>query len=1318
MSQESRLIISIDARNAQNTARELSRELQNITNSGSSADRQVGVLGGSLRNLAGYMAGIVSVGAAINKMDAYTGLQNRLKLVTDSQSELNTAMGDTFKIAQNTASSWDSVAMVYQRFADNADRLNITMAQTAALTETVSKAISVSGGSAASAEAALMQFGQALASGVLRGEEFNSIAEQAPGLLKAIAFGLNTNVGSLRAMAAEGKITGDVLVEALSKAQPYIDDLFNKTDFTIAQSFTKLSNEITKFVGEAGSGSGAAKALSESISGLANNLSTIADIAVVGGVALLTKAILTQTVAIYGSITASVARRSTLLAELAVQAAASTAEVARTGAIAQFTAMQLVDAKATAARMTGIQRLAYVQATVIPLEAKATQAVAAHTATTAADTVVQELNNKARTRGAMLLAAVGGPIGAITIGVAALAGGYMLMRDNADKATASIEYQGQKVDELVVKYRELNTLQRDNETKALAEQVQDLAVKFRVASSDLTSFIQALPASDEKIQFFEKLTKEYQNGKISSDAYYKSVKEVNFLTDEQLNKVRGLVGQYGEAKTKFGEAETAQKALAESTRKTTEDVKEQAIGVAKLTEKMKELLRAANQNIQDSGITTALASRGYDDTMIDLAKKYLAIEGAIVKNAQGQSMLREDLQKSLTAEYQAIIKAKNAVDARNKSEKDRTKELEKQQQVLKLNSKVLANAAKYNFGGLESQYGLPKGLLAGIQMQESRGDTYRGGKLLTSPAGAQGSFQFMPATAKRFNVNVEDMASSAEGAAKYLNKLLKMFNGDIDKTIMAYNAGEGNVQSGKAYGFKETQDYLKKVKGYTAGSIGIASSEVSSKEFDRILEESIKLYEQQAKARESIEIDVADKVKRINLELQQKKEEIEKANFSPERKKEIIAEYESRAASDIAIANQALKTKLDEYAAFTKSEETLLRESFDQKKFYASQDIELSKDQKSKASELLEKQYQEELSLIKLAKEQRIFAAQESMMTEMEAVRNRYDLERKEIANIRDEKERSAIQEAKDKAYINLGVATGGSMLSSVQGRSSGFGMSQTDTLNAEYVKQNEEMNLRYAQQQEAAQNNAMALLAIEQEYLLAKGRLNTEYDEKLVISREIDHENQLQYYGNMLAITQSTFGQMTGLVKDSQGENSSAYKTMFAMQQAMAIASALVSTHLAAAQVMADPTALTLAQKTTYSSLILAAGYANAGMIAAQTIAGFKTGGYTGNLGTSDVAGVVHGQEYVLNAAATKRVGTGTLDAINSGGSLGGEISVNIQNYGTSKQFDVQQIDANTVRIIARDEARTAITSDLQNPNSAVSKGIKNNFNTSNRRG
>lgn len=276
---ETRLIVSIDSRNAERDARNITRELQNLERGGNQASSSMGSLSAATRSLAGYMGGLLTVAAAVNKMDVYTGLQNRLKLVTNSQTELNTAMNDTFAIAQKTASSWDSAAMVYQRFADNAVRLNITMKETAALTETVAKAISVSGGSAASAEAALMQFGQALASGVLRGEEFNSIAEQAPGLLKAIAFGLDTNVGSLRAMAAAGKITGDVLVQSLTKAQPYIDDLFNKTDFTIAASFTKLSNEVTRFIGEAGKGSGAAAGLSDAISVLAENLGTIANIA-------------------------------------------------------------------------------------------------------------------------------------------------------------------------------------------------------------------------------------------------------------------------------------------------------------------------------------------------------------------------------------------------------------------------------------------------------------------------------------------------------------------------------------------------------------------------------------------------------------------------------------------------------------------------------------------------------------------------------------------------------------------------------------------------------------------------------------------------------------------------------------------------------------------------------------------------------------------------------------------------------------------------------------------------------------------------------
>ena len=103
MVEESRLIISIDARNAERNARELNRELNNMTTNGIRAESQMNSMGSAFRSLAGYMAGVVTIGTAISKMDTYTGLQNRLKLVTDSQNELNQAMSDTFAIAQKTA---------------------------------------------------------------------------------------------------------------------------------------------------------------------------------------------------------------------------------------------------------------------------------------------------------------------------------------------------------------------------------------------------------------------------------------------------------------------------------------------------------------------------------------------------------------------------------------------------------------------------------------------------------------------------------------------------------------------------------------------------------------------------------------------------------------------------------------------------------------------------------------------------------------------------------------------------------------------------------------------------------------------------------------------------------------------------------------------------------------------------------------------------------------------------------------------------------------------------------------------------------------
>lgn len=254
-----------------------------------------------VRRYAQVAVGAFGVREVIQAADAWQGLENRLRLVTNGQEALARATGDVFAIAQRTSQGMDSVAQVYQRFAQNASTLGLNQRKLAELTETVGKAIAISGGSAESAEGALMQFGQALAAGVLRGEEFNSVMEGAPSLMQAIATGMGVPIGALREMAAEGKITGDIIVEALTKARNSVDEQFGTRVKTIGQAFTELANATTRYIGQASQSTGVMQAVANGISTLAENIdeaarfamgfATVAIPAVIRGVASLTAAI-------------------------------------------------------------------------------------------------------------------------------------------------------------------------------------------------------------------------------------------------------------------------------------------------------------------------------------------------------------------------------------------------------------------------------------------------------------------------------------------------------------------------------------------------------------------------------------------------------------------------------------------------------------------------------------------------------------------------------------------------------------------------------------------------------------------------------------------------------------------------------------------------------------------------------------------------------------------------------------------------------------------------------------------------------------------
>ncbi|MDH3000606.1 hypothetical protein A1D23_09255 [Chelonobacter oris] len=208
----------------------------------------------------------------VSLADAHTEISNRMKLVTSNSVESARAMQAVFDVSLRTAQSVDATAQIYQRFAQNAQQLGISQTQVASLTETVSKAVAISGASAASAEAALTQFGQALASGVFRGQEFNSVMEQAPGLAQAIARGLGVTNGELRNMANSGKLTMDVLIPALEKVKASVDQQFSTRVLTVSAAFENLKTATTQWVGELNTGTISTNTLAKGLNFVANNL--------------------------------------------------------------------------------------------------------------------------------------------------------------------------------------------------------------------------------------------------------------------------------------------------------------------------------------------------------------------------------------------------------------------------------------------------------------------------------------------------------------------------------------------------------------------------------------------------------------------------------------------------------------------------------------------------------------------------------------------------------------------------------------------------------------------------------------------------------------------------------------------------------------------------------------------------------------------------------------------------------------------------------------------------------------------------------------
>ncbi|MGV2868857.1 tape measure protein [Acinetobacter baumannii] len=1286
MAQESRLVIVIDSKNAERNARNLGNELDSIERKGEFASKSMDGLSVATRTLAGYMAGLVTAGEAVSKMDAYTGLQNRLKLVTKNQTELNKATEDTFNIAQKTYSAWDSVLQVYQRFSDNAKTLNLTMDDTARLTETVSKAVAISGASASAADAALVQFGQALASGTLRGEELNSVMEQTPALAKAIAQGMGITVGELRSVAAEGKITSQEIVKALKNVQNDVDTLFAKTDVTIGQSLTLLNNQITKFVGEAGKGSGAAQTLAGGIQLLGNNLNVIIDGAIVVGIGFITKSILTKTVAVKASIVASAQQRAANFAEAQsqVQLLGVEAMRARQSAALTLTEVSLARAEYNAAlsanaRAAAIQRLT-------AAEIAHNIAVKEATIATTAYSVAQSRFTTVATLGSRALGLVGGPIGAITLGITALAAGYMYFQDKAAKANQKLEEQAkvaERTDEALKK------LSGNDKTKA----VNDLTTAFKAQNEALEKSSFAVGAALIDIENYARGNKEVE--KISQDArtgtisYSEAIERLNKikLPTDLYEKLKTQAAQYDENSSKaslsaeklklFGvevslAGNKAQNAAVQ-VKNNTDELHSNANAADRAAKAQKGYFDSLRTEVLKSNEELALLNLGYSEETVKKILELQKAKQAVAPPGTTAIVTKEEM--DIVAQAQkALDVLKDKKDELTAAERKHTSELEKQQKVLSINAKVQANAAKYNFSGIESKYNLPAGTLSAIHMIESRGNA----RAYNKSTGATGGFQFLEGTAKQYGVKDRyDLAQSAEGAGKYMSYLLKLFKGDLEKAVRAYHAGEGNVQEGKGIG-KYNNQYWKDFQGYMAGINGYTAGDISSKDFDKIIQDATKMAEEQANLRRQLENDVANEVTKIRNDLAKKLEDVDKANFSPERKEQIKAELRARADNDIAIAEQATKSKLDSYRDFLKTEEQLLTDSFAKRQFEAAHDLELTKEQRKAAVDLLAKQLQQELALIQIAREQRLFQARQFLYSEVDAIKERYRIEREQIdLTTKDEEERRerlSLSKAQERLEI----------LDKAFQSSKNWDQTKADmTGNSQQYQLNQTRTDRRAQSLNLA-NTQVAALDIQAKDPNAnmvalnaqREQIMKEHFERLKL---IESTYQNDSMNLQLGYGASVTGALAGMFRNMLGESSSAYHVLYESQRAFALAQAGMNMWKAASDAYANEPG-TWYQKAAAAAIATIKSGTFVSLIQAATPQGFADGGYTGNGLKHTPAGIVHKGEVVWSQDDIKRWGgvsvvesmrTSSPSGYANGGYVSNNTSEAIATRREARQFD-----------------------------------------------
>ena len=259
-----------NVKQVEQTTKRVKTGLERVADSADKARDKVDSLWSKFSQLAAFAGISFTLGSIINTIDEWKVIEGQVNNVTKSQQESKAVQKEIYEIASRTRQQYGSTAELFTSVARNAQELKKSTKDILLFTEDVSNAMLLGGGSAASQEAALVQLGQALGSGVLRGDELNSIMEQAPRLAKAIAEGMGTTIGQLRQMGQEGKLTAQDVFNAIRGQSDRLKMELGKMPWTVGQASNKMQNALGKFFKEFEDKTGV-------IDGMAKRMAKLAD---------------------------------------------------------------------------------------------------------------------------------------------------------------------------------------------------------------------------------------------------------------------------------------------------------------------------------------------------------------------------------------------------------------------------------------------------------------------------------------------------------------------------------------------------------------------------------------------------------------------------------------------------------------------------------------------------------------------------------------------------------------------------------------------------------------------------------------------------------------------------------------------------------------------------------------------------------------------------------------------------------------------------------------------------------------------------------